>query len=308
MQNKSMSSKALHQPVMLTEAIDHLNVQSDAWYVDATFGRGGHTQAILDKQAKVIALDVDREAIAYGQEQFETEIESKRLILIKANFAQLEETINGLREKHSHLTAINGVLFDFGTSLDQVRASHRGFSFEQPQAPLDMRMDEKLGVTAADLLNILSVKQLTQLFREYGGEHQAKKIAQAIDRYRGKERENPIKTAGELVKIVKQVKSRRSHLHPATKVFQALRIAVNDELGSIEAALPQALEITAPEGRIVTISFHAGEDRLAKHTFKDWQQQEKGEILTSKPLTPAEEEVKRNPSARSAKLRAFKKT
>lgn len=302
-----MTDQALHQPVMLTKALEYLNIQADAWYIDATFGRGGHTQAILDKQARVIAFDVDQEAIAYGQEKFQSDIESNRLFLIQANFVQLESEVSKLKQSHQALTAIHGVLFDFGTSLDQVRASHRGFSFQHSEAPLDMRMDTNLGVTAADLLNILSAKQLTQLFKEFGGERQAKKIAQAIDRHRGKDRQNKIETVGDLVKIIKQVKKRRSHLHPATKVFQALRIAVNDELGSIEQALPQALRIIVPGGRIAAISFHEGEDRIVKHSFRNWEKLETGRVLTPKPIKPSEKELEKNLSARSAKLRAFEK-
>ncbi len=302
-----MTDQALHQPVMLAKAIEYLNIQADAWYIDATFGRGGHTQAILDKQARVVAFDVDQEAITYGQKKFQSEIESHRLFLIQANFVQLESEISKLKQSHQALTAIHGVLFDFGTSLDQVRASHRGFSFQHGGAPLDMRMDTNLGVTAADLLNILSTKQLTQLFREFGGEQQAKKIAQAIDRYRGKDRINKIETVSELVEIISQVKKRRSHLHPATKVFQALRIAVNDELGSIEQALPQALKIIASGARIAAISFHEGEDRIVKHSFRNWENLNAGQALTPKPIRPAEDELKKNPSARSAKLRAFEK-
>lgn len=302
-----MTNQALHQPVMLTKALEYLNIQAENWYIDATFGRGGHTQAILDKQARVIAFDVDQEAIAYGQEKFRSDIESNRLFLIRANFVQLESEVSKLKQSQQALTAIHGVLFDFGTSLDQVRASHRGFSFQQSDAPLDMRMDTSLGVTAADLLNILSAKQLTQLFKEFGGERQAKKITQAIDHCRGKDRQNKIETVGELVEIIEQVKKRRSHLHPATKVFQALRIAVNDELGSIEQALPQALRIIVPGGRIAAISFHEGEDRIVKHSFRNWENLKTGQVLTAKPIGPAEKELEKNPSARSAKLRAFEK-
>ncbi len=304
---KQNQPTALHQPVMLKEALEYLNVQPQHWYIDATFGRGGHTQAILNQDAYVIAFDIDHEAIAYGKKQFESVIDQEKLILVQANFAKLESEVSQLINQHSALTAISGCLFDFGTSQDQIKAPHRGFSFEQPEAALDMRMDQNLGVTAADLLTVLSVKQLTQLFKEYGGEEQAKKIAQAIGKFRGPDRQNKISTVGQLVKIIEQVKKRHSHLHPATKVFQALRIAVNNELTNIENALPQALSLVEHHGRIVTIAFHQGEDRIAKQQFKDWEEQIMGQVLTKKPLTPTKKELNKNPSARSAKLRAFEK-
>jgi 16S rRNA (cytosine1402-N4)-methyltransferase len=304
---KQSQPAVFHQPVMLNKALEYLNVQPHHWYIDATFGRGGHTQAILNQDACVIAFDVDQEAIAYGKKQFESAIKQERLILVQANFAQLETEVSQLINQSSALTAISGFLFDFGTSQDQIKAPHRGFSFEQPEAALDMRMDQNLGVTAADLLAVLSVKQLTQLFKEYGGEEQAKKIAQAIDKFRGPNKQNKIQTVGQLVKIIEQVKKRHSHLHPATKVFQALRIAVNNELSNIEDALPQALSLIENRGRIVTIAFHQGEDRIAKQQFKNWEEQNMGQILTNKPLTPTKQEIDKNPSARSAKLRAFEK-
>ncbi len=301
------SQEAIHQPVLVQEVLNHLQIQPGQWYIDTTFGRGGHTQLILDKQGLVIAFDVDRAAINYAQDHFAQEIEADQLLLVHANFSHLKDNVTRLKKEHSHLAAISGVLFDFGTSQDQIKASHRGFSFDQPLAPLDMRMDDRLGVTAADLLTFFSVKQLTQLFKEYGGEKQGKKIAQAIDHYRGKDREQKIETVGQLVEIIEQVKTRHSHLHPATKVFQALRIAVNDELGSIQAALPQALSILEAKGRLIAISFHEGEDRIVKHQFRDWQKQKKGRVITDHPITASDSEINNNPSARSAKLRAFLK-
>ncbi len=302
-----MTDTALHQPVLLEKTIDLLQVEPDAWYVDATFGRGGHTQTILDRQAKVMALDFDEEAVAYAQKSFAQEIEQGRLIIACANFSNLKTEIKNFQSNQAETDPILGVLFDFGTSLDQIKAPHRGFSFDYPEAKLDMRMDQSLGITASDLLTVLSVKQMTELFRNYGGEVHAKKIAQAIDDYRGKARTKRIETVGELLEVAFKDIPRTSHLHPATKVFQALRIAVNDELANIEKALPQALEILASDGRIVTIAFHQGEDAIVKHQFKQWQEEERGAVITKKPLTPAEEKVEQNPSARSAKLRCFVK-
>ena len=305
-QNNSPTTP-LHQPVMTAEVLDFLQVKPDHWYLDATFGRGGHTQAILQQQGKVVALDVDQEAIKFGQQQFAQDISANNLILINSNFAQLKDSLTTSCHGQTETASIHGIVFDLGTSQDQIKAPHRGFSFDHPQDPLDMRLDQSLGVTAADLLAVLSSKQLEELFRNYGGENKAKQIAKAIDRYRGPEHEKRIETVGQLLTIIEQVKQRSSHLHPATKVFQALRIAVNSELDSLKQALPQALEVLTSQGRLVTIAFHQGEDVIVKQQFKEWEQAQLGEIITKKPVQPDNQEKTKNPSARSAKLRAFEK-
>ena len=201
-----------------------------------------------------------------------------------------------------NIPAPQGILFDFGTSADQLTSGTRGFSFLE-DGDLDMRMDTRLGVTAKDLLAVLPEKQLAQLFIEFGGEHESKAIAHAI-----KAAKAPITTTFQLAQLVERTKrERRGHLHPATKVFQALRIAVNSELDEIALALPQALEVVAAGGIIATIAFHEGEDRLAKVAMKTWAQENKGEILTDKPVVASEAEVERNSNSRSAKLRVFRK-
>lgn len=288
---------SLHQPVLLHEAIDALNIRPDHWYIDATFGRGGHTSEILKKQGKVIAFDTDREAIEYGSQRFAKQIESGQLLLIHANFRELEKELNTRRPE-----IISGILFDFGTTVDQLKSETRGFSFEH-DSELDMRMDDRLGVKAKDLLALIDEKQLADLFIEFGGEESAKAIAREIVYLRQKK---PITTTKQLITIIERIKKgRRSHLHPATKVFQALRMAVNSELDNIEDVLPQALKTVNRGGRIVTISFHEGEDRIAKHFMKNWEEQGRGQQLTKKPIEPSEEELQTNPRARSAKLRIF---
>lgn len=283
---------------MVDEVLKSFELQPNQWYIDATFGRGGHTQKLINAGAKVIAFDHDLEAIEYGQEKFKEEIANGQLILIRENFNKLKESLNTLTLKPE----ISGILFDFGTSVDQLKDEERGFSFET-DAPLDMRMDDRLGVKAKDLLALLNEKQLEDLFRNEGGEDQAKSIARAIVKVRATK---PIQTTKELADTVSRVKQNRgSHLHPATKVFQALRIAVNTELQNIDEALPQAFEILSNSGRLVTISFHEGEDRIAKTLMKRWEEQHKGYQLTKKPLQPTEAEVQINNRARSAKLRAF---
>lgn len=300
-----MTNEKIHQPVLLESAIEGLNLEPDQWYIDATFGRGGHTAAMLVAGAKVIAFDFDQEAVNYGQDTFSQEIEAGQLILLRQNFANMSKAIEGLKQDQFVSGPILGVLFDFGTTQDQLKSETRGFSFATDEAELDVRMDKRLGVKASDLLNILSVKQMIQMFKEYGGERHAKGIAQKIDRFRGKDRQNRFETVGELVRLVEQVKKRSGRLHPATKVFQALRIVVNDELNNIKQALPEAKELLANQGRIVTIAFHEGEDRIAKHQFRNWQEEGKGEVVTKKPIQPSEAEFRNNPASRSAKLRIY---
>lgn len=290
-----------HQPVLLTEVLTALNPQPSQWFIDATLGGGGHTRALLAAQAKVIAFDHDNQAIDYNQNQFAIELKQGRLILIRASFSDLT---NQVRQVLTHQEQIQGILFDFGTSSDQLTDPTRGFSFDS-DAQLDMRMDDRLGVTAKDLLQVLSTQQLTQVFRDLGGETQAKQIASLIvtKRTAGK----PINTTHQLAQLVQSVKQRQGKLHPATQVFQALRILVNDELNNIKSTLPQALNLVASKGKITTISFHEGEDRLVKTAFKKWQQQKLGTMLTLKPITPTAQEILENPKSRSAKMRVFQK-
>ena len=297
-----------HQSVMIKEALDALQVQSGRWYVDATFGRGGHSQVILDKGGKVIGLDFDKQTIDPAHQHFSKALKNSSLILIRENFDKLAQIISKLKQDGILDSPVWGTLFDFGTSTDQLMAADRGLSFEYQTAVLDMRLDTRLGVKALDLLKILTVKQLTQIFQDYGGEKYAKKIAKAIVLVR-EDDPTKLETVGSLVKIILANKPRRhNHLHPATKVFQALRIAVNDELANIERVLPQALATVKPGGRIVTIAFHEGEDRLVKQQFIQWEKQSKGKRINKKPLKPDNTELNRNPRSRSAKLRIFERS
>jgi 16S rRNA (cytosine1402-N4)-methyltransferase len=292
--------KTNHITVFLDQAIELLNVKPNHWYVDATFGGGGHTRNILSRGGKVLAFDFDEQAIEMGKEAFGQEIEAKQLILVQANFADLEKVIaqNKLTDQ------IDGLIFDFGTSTDQLMSEERGFSFTGV-GELDMRMDKNLGVKAKDLLALLAEKQLMEVFSTYGGELEAKRIAKAIVSERKAGRF--ITTNQELATLVEKNKSHRGKTHPATKVFQALRIIVNNELDNIEHVLPQALKVVNEEGRIVTIGFHEGEDRQVKVAFRNWEERGFGTIVTKKAVEPDEEEVQKNPRSRSAKLRAFEK-
>ncbi len=293
-----------HITVMLQEAVDYLQVKPGEWYLDGTFGRGGHTGEILAKGGNVIALDFDQESITNGQKKFAQEITAGQLILIRENFVQLDAIL----KTQAKTGQVTGMLFDFGTSTDQLMSTDRGFSFEDPNALLDMRMDNRLGVKASDLLKVLTTKQLTQIFKEYGGEQKAKSIAKNIERIKA---ESPasLETVGALVAAInKTYGHQRGKLNPATKVFQALRIVVNDELTNIEQALPQALANLKPQGRIVTIAFHEGEDRLVKQTFNAWETTNQGKKITTKAIKPSEAEITRNSRSRSAKLRVFERT
>lgn len=294
----------IHLAVLLTQAIDALRIQPGYWYLDATFGRGGHTRKILLAGGKVLALDFDHQAIDWGTRHFASQIAEKKLILVRENFDQLGKIAKKLRGENK-ISEIKGVLFDFGTSSEQLTSTDRGLSFSGDDQQLDMRLDQRLGVKAKDLLAVLSEKQLRKIFAEYGGEKDARKIAKKIvnERKSGEQ----INTISQLVKIIESSKKerRRGIRHSATKVFQALRIAVNDELDNIRRALPTALDVVENSGRIVTISFHEGEDRIVKNKFKKWEQEKKGKVITKKPIKPNETEINNNPRSRSAKMRVF---
>lgn len=294
------TSTSRHVAVLLQEAVDALEVSKDNWYIDATFGAGGHSLEILKRGANVIAFDWDEETLKNINPELEAYLNTDRLIIIHENFSKLYEEVK--LKKPDLIGSIAGVLFDFGTNTDQLMSSDRGFSFEG-EGVLDMRMDKRLGVMAKDILALVPEKQLAQLFLIEGGEHDARAIARAI-----KANSAPITTTKQLSDLVLRVKrGRKGKLHPATKVFQALRIAVNSELSNIEEALPQAYRILKPLGTLVTIAFHEGEDRIAKHLMRQWGERDLGTVITKSVITPSESELNTNPRSRSAKLRIFKK-
>lgn len=275
---------------MIKEAIQGLNVQPGEWYIDGTYGGGGHTHKILESGGKVLALDVDATAFDFENQN------NSNLTTVVANFNQLKAVATAHR-----LSQVSGILFDLGTSAMQL-APGRGFSFMYDE-PLDMRMSPDLAVSAKDLVNGLSKKELTHLFTKYAQEPRAHKIAQAIVQSR---KNQQIQTTGELADICQQVYgNRRGKLHPSTKVFQALRIAVNDELNNLQDTLPQAKSLLKPKGRLVVISFHEGEDRIVKHFIN--KSEEDLVNLTPQPMIPAPEEIDKNPRSRSAKLRIAEK-
>jgi len=294
-----------HSSVLLHEAIDLLNVKLAGTYIDATLGSGGHSLEIVRRGGKVLGIDADQEALDWVSKNAGFKIKDVRigqdLILAKGNFRDIDTIA-----KTNGFEKISGVLFDLGVSTHQLETRERGFSFNK-DARLDMRMDqEAAGVSAFELVNGLTEKELAELFWRFGEEHFAKKIAKRIVE---KRKIKQIETTDELAKIVLHVRHKTSldRTHPATRVFQALRIAVNDELYSLELALDKALQLLEAHGRIAVISFHSLEDRIVKERFKKWEEEGLGCSLTKRPITPTKEEIASNPRSRSAKLRGFKK-
>lgn len=283
----------MHVSVLLDAAIDYLAIRPDGTYVDATFGAGGHSRAILShlQSGRLIALDADPDAIARAQA-----ISDPSFTFVHANFSELRSVLNDCG-----VAQIDGVLFDLGVSSMQLDNAERGFSFRD-SAPLDMRMNPYAGRSAYDILTTASERELADIFFNYGEERAARRIAHAIVQRRtaGK----LPKTTFEFARFVSGVVHRpgkRERIHPATRVFQALRIAVNKELDVLREGLVAAVDTLRAGGRIVAISFHSLEDRIVKHTFRD---DARLDILTKKPLVPDAREMAENPRARSAKLRA----
>ncbi len=285
-----------HIPVFEQEVTRFLDVQRGNRYIDATLGGGGHSFEILKRGGSVLGIDVDDEAIAFVKKKFSI---NERLTLVRGNFKDIAE----IARLHG-FTNVSGVLFDLGVSSYQLDTQDRGFSFKN-SGPLDMRMDKSLSVTAEDLVNGLTKEELYELFSKYGEEDFAFAISKSIV---GARSIKPITTTGELAAIIaKSVHGGNRDIHPATRAFQALRIVVNDELHSLKTALPQALTILGKKGRIVVISFHSLEDRIVKQAFRKFAKENKGNILTDKPIVPSESEQIANRRSRSAKLRVFEK-
>jgi len=288
-----------HKSVLLEEAMRYLAVKPGKKYIDATLGGGGHTKEILVRGGHVLGIDVDEEALAFVKEKLKTEHSKfENFTVARGNFADIDRI-----SRDKGFKKVSGILFDLGVSSHQVDEAERGFSFRE-NGPLDMRMSNKLTVKASDLINGLSKKELVTLFEKLGEEWNARPIADAIISTR---RRNPIVSTKQLADIVESVTAKTGKIHPATKVFQALRIAVNDELNSLRDGLRRSVELLEDHGRIVVISFHSLEDRIVKDMFKDFSETKKGKVLTQKPLTPSEEEIQINPRSRSAKLRVFER-
>jgi 16S rRNA (cytosine1402-N4)-methyltransferase len=279
---------ALHLSVLLDEAVGALDVRPGGLYVDATFGAGGHSRAIVARGGRVLALDVDPSVrLQEGDEP--------SITLVQANFSELAGVLD-----ERDIALVDGVLFDFGVSSMQFDQGERGFSLRS-DGPLDMRMNPALGTSAAELLATASERELADLIFTYGEEPAARRIARAIVHAREAGRLPDRTTA--FAYLVAGAVRKRGHwrIHPATQTFQALRIAVNDELRAIERGLDSAIARTRPGGHIVAVSFHSLEDRIIKQAFRS---DPRVAAVTRKPIVPGETELARNPRARSAKLRA----
>jgi len=299
-----------HQSVLLKEAVEALKIKQDGIYVDATFGRGGHSTEILKKlndQGKLIVLDRDPQAIEDAKKKYNND---NRVIIIHRAFSQLENVISDLQSNKK----IDGVLLDLGVSSPQLDDASRGFSFMQ-SGVLDMRMNPEAGISAQQWVNQSTAVEMAEAFKNYGEERYAKRIANAITIAR---EEQTITDTLQLAEIIKQAHPRwEKHKHPATRCFQAIRIAVNQELQELATVLTQLLNIVATDGRIAIISFHSLEDRMVKQFFKKMSSQEElpydipimfseeklAMRLIKKAIKPSNEEIKLNPRSRSAVLR-----
>lgn len=306
-----------HTTVLLEETVDGLNIKPDGTYVDCTLGGAGHSELILSKlseKGKLYAFDQDDIAIANAKEKLAAY--GDRLTIIKSNFLYLQEELEKLG-----VTEVDGILYDLGVSSPQLDTPERGFSYHH-DAPLDMRMDQDAPLSAYDVINVWPYEKLVKIFFQYGEEKFSKQIARKIEAAR---ESKPIETTGELVELIKDAipaPARRKGGHPAKRVFQAVRIAVNDELGVFEKSLEQAIDLLSVGGRISVITFHSLEDRICKVTLKKASEtpplppglpiipeeyQPKLKLITRKPILPSEEELEFNNRARSAKLRIAEK-
>lgn len=304
-----------HAPVMAQEVMELLRPRADEKYLDGTLGGGGHAEQVLtlsSPDGRLLGLDWDEEAIGAAQQRLRSF--GDRLVTRRANFREAKEIL-----REMGWGKVNGILLDLGLSSHQIESPERGFSF-RADARLDMRMDRRQSLDAYQVVNTFPVSDLERVLREYGEEWRAHRIALAIDSER---KRKAIETARDLAEIVARVAGKkRSQLHPATKTFQALRIAVNRELENLVAFLEDGYDLLLSKGRMVVISFHSLEDRLVKRAFRKWSKgclcppkaplcrcgwSQKARLLTSRPLLPSREETRLNPRARSAKLRAVER-
>ncbi|HSL29281.1 MAG TPA: 16S rRNA (cytosine(1402)-N(4))-methyltransferase RsmH [Anaerolineales bacterium] len=301
-----------HEPVLYKEIIHALQPHTGGRYVDGTLGAGGHARGIMEASApdgRLLGLDVDPQALAIARRNLAPY--EHRIHLAQASYTSLATQLAQLGWE-----VVDGILLDLGASSMQFDTPERGFSF-QHDAPLDMRFGPHIPQTAADLVNTYSERELADLIYRYGEERESRKIARAIVKAR------PIHSTRELVAVIEAVSPRRGdRVHPATRTFQALRIAVNEELASIEDVLPQAVAALKPGGRVAIISFHSLEDRIVKDFFREqsknlanppyeriYEEERKATLkeVNRKPITPSDEEIRTNPRARSAKLRIAEK-
>lgn len=304
----------MHQPIMLQAVVDGLRVRPGGCYVDATCGSGGHARAVaeaLQGQGWLVVLDRDRNAL----ERTIARLDGcgVDVVAIHSAFAEVEAVLQA--EK---INSVDGMLFDIGVSSEQLDTPERGFSFRF-DAPLDMRMDRSAGISAAEWLQAVAEDELVRVLRRYGEEPRARAVAAGIVRAAAA---GQMATTGDLVAVVEKVVGRRGRIHPATRTFQAIRMAVNDEIGQLRRGLAAGLKILNPGGRMAVITFHSGEDRIVKHFFREHEGRDealaqggsrwcgelpRGRRVNRRALVAGDAECAANPRARSAKLRIFEK-
>lgn len=309
-------SETRHIPVLLNEVIDLLRCNRPGIYVDFTVGAGGHAKEILSSspENRLIGFDWDEQAIAIASENLQAF--TNRVTLVHEGFPSFKTTFENLR-----LSEVDGMVFDLGLSSIQIDSQERGFSFRE-DSPLDMRMDRRNNTTAADLVNKLDAEQLIKIFKSYGEERYARSIVHAIIRERGKDSITSTAKLADIVRSAVPPSYRFGRIHPATKTFQALRIAVNNELDDLDKIIRDAVGYLKSGSRICVISFHSLEDRIVKDVFRSMEKpcicppripycvcglKSTLKVITRKPVTPSDAEIAANPRARSAKLRVAEK-
>jgi 16S rRNA (cytosine1402-N4)-methyltransferase len=296
------SNVSYHQPVLLKETIEFLNPKAGETFLDCTVGTGGHSISILPRllpNGRIIAIDCDDEALSLAQ---------KRLVEFKPNVEFIHDNFSHIPEilKHIGIEKVGGLIADLGISSLHVDNAYRGFSFSK-EGPLDMRMDQQQTESAASLLRKLPEQELALLLANYGQERWARRIAKHIVKSRKK---HTFRTTTELAKVISEAipsRQRYHRIHPATRTFQALRMAVNNELAALEKLLEALPNVLLPGARAVIISFHSLEDRLVKHAFRKGEKEGIYNILTDKPVSASDDETGKNPRSRSAKLRAVER-
>lgn len=308
-----------HVTVLLNEAVENLKIKPDGVYVDCTLGGGGHTRKILsqlNENGRLFSFDQDQTAIEYNQKALDNQLQNGKLTLVKDNFRNIKKRLNDFG-----VSKIDGAVYDLGVSSPQFDVAQRGFSYKL-EAPLDMRMDQGQALTAKQIVNEWSFNDLVRIFSRYGEEKFAKSIARKIEKQRQLQ---PIQTTTGLVEVIKAgipARARRTGGHPAKRVFQALRIAVNDELGALETSLEQVLEMLNIDGRVSVITFQSLEDRLVKSMFKEKTSlpdlpqglpvipqgmEVDYRLVNRKPILPTKSEIETNHRAHSAKLRVIER-
>jgi 16S rRNA (cytosine1402-N4)-methyltransferase len=295
---------SFHTPVLLPEVIELLQIKNGGKYIDATLGGAGHTLRILDLGGSVLGIDQDQEALDYVNGNHKSQITNHKLTLARGNFKDIDEIAH-----LNNFSKVDGILFDLGVSSHQIDDGARGFSFLQ-DGPLDMRMDKSSSLSAEVLVNLLGREELKDLFSRLGQEHRSLGIAKEILNAR---KTKAIKTTQELAQVIAKAYGISGEVSNFTKneinkrVFQALRIAVNNELENISQSLPKAVELLNEKGRIAVITFHSLEDAIVKKSFIDFENKNMGTIITKKPIVAQDEETNKNSRAKSAKLRVFEK-